>query len=76
MENTRETGHMLDIWFFVSLVLLCYGLILIGTGIYYLIIPYQKTVLAHLHPNLWWGGIMFLGGIIFLWVSWNGKKRG
>lgn len=74
MDEKQNSGHMLDIWFFAGMVLVCYGIILIGVGIYYLFNPYRSTVLAELHPNLWWGGIMFLSGLVLYWLSWKGRS--
>ncbi|HKJ68681.1 MAG TPA: sodium/solute symporter [bacterium] len=66
-ENNTDAG-MKPIWYFVGWVLLIMGAIIAVTGIYYLIVPTSgDTVLAELRPNLWWGGIMVLAGLIFLW---------
>jgi len=62
---------MLPVWFWVGIVLIVYGLIIIGSGIYYVLHP-PNTALSHLHPSLWWGGIMCASGIIFLIMG----KRG
>ena len=75
MENNQNAGRMLDIWFFSGLILVCYGLILMGVGIYYLYYPYHNTILSELHPNLWWGGIMFLSGLSLQWLSWRGRHN-
>lgn len=58
--------RMLSIWFFVGLILLVMGTIITLTGVYYLVKPSYTTVLAHLHPNLWWGLIMVIAGLLFL----------
>lgn len=58
---------MKPIWYFVGLILLIAGLILVGAGIYSLIYPTdEKKVLANLHPNLWWGVLMVIVGLIYL----------
>ena len=75
MERPKEDGHMLDIWFFVAVVLAVYGIILVSTGIYYVINPYERTVLSDLHPNLWWGAIMVLTGALFWWISFKGNNK-
>lgn len=58
--------RMLSIWFFVGLILLVMGTIVTGTGVYFLFRPNYGTVLGHLHPNLWWGLIMVIAGLLFL----------
>ncbi len=56
---------MKPIWYFVGLILLITGGIIFATGIYYLIIPPDtKTVLWEIHPNIWWGLIMIIFGLI------------
>ncbi len=64
---------MKPIWYFVGLFLSTVGIIVLATGIYYLFDPAaQGTVLAHLHPSLWWGAVITVGGVVFLLA--NRKK--
>ena len=74
-DATRTYGRMLDIWFFVGIILSVYGGIIAVTGVYSLFRPLSQTVLGYLHPDLWWGGIMILGGIIFLRVSHRIRQK-
>jgi len=54
---------MLPVWFFIGLILLIYGIIITANGILDLSHP-PATVLANLHPAIWWGGLlMVIGGI-------------
>ncbi|MCU7489975.1 MAG: hypothetical protein ACM3UR_06115 [Bacteroidota bacterium] len=63
---------MKPIWFFVGLLLTALGLIIIAVGVYYIFNPgLNRTVLAGLHPNLWWGGIMLIAGILFIMTNKN-----
>ncbi len=65
---------MKPIWYFVGLLLLSMGAIIMIAGIYQVLNPPpHQTVLADLHPSLWWGGVMTLSGLIFLLT--NKKKR-
>jgi len=59
-------NRILSIWFFVGLMLSVYGAIITFTGIYFIFHPQNRTALANLNPNLWWGMIMFVFGLIFL----------
>jgi hypothetical protein len=65
---TTEMKKMRPIWFFVGLMLLAMGAVIAVTGIYYYFNPGSvKTVMADLHPNIWWGMVMVVaGGILFL----------
>jgi divalent metal cation (Fe/Co/Zn/Cd) transporter len=64
---------MKPIWYFVGLILLVMGGIILLTGIYQLINPPERTtVLSNIHPNIWWGAVMLLiGGILF----WKTRKQ-
>jgi divalent metal cation (Fe/Co/Zn/Cd) transporter len=60
--------QMKPIWYFVGLILLVIGGLIFLSGLYQLINPpTATTVLAELHPNLWWGVIMIVfGGVMYL----------
>lgn len=58
---------MKPIWYFVGLILFAMGLVLFINGIYYLINPNgSQTVLKNLHPDVWWGGLMIIVGLIYI----------
>lgn len=59
---------MKPIWFFVGLILMVMGTIIFLNGIYLIINPPAvKTVLADIHPDIWWGAVMaLLGGFMFI----------
>ncbi|MCL5027831.1 MAG: hypothetical protein M1480_02295 [Bacteroidetes bacterium] len=58
---------MKPIWYFVGLILFIMGIIIEVNGIYFLINPpVDKKVLANIHPDVWWGGIMIIVGIIYI----------
>lgn len=65
-----ETRKMKPIWYFVGLMLLAMGAVVVGSGTYRYLNPgTAKTVLADLHPDLWWGAVMIVAGAIFLLVN-------
>ncbi|MFA6599217.1 MAG: hypothetical protein WCS69_15955 [Ignavibacteriaceae bacterium] len=54
---------MKPIWFFVGLILLVIGGLIMLNGIYLLIDPPQRvTVLSEIHPDIWWGALMAVFG--------------
>jgi hypothetical protein len=60
-----QTG-MKSIWYFVGLVLMTMGGLLLIAGVLDLISPpVRVTVLAGLHTSLWWGLLMVVVGLIF-----------
>jgi hypothetical protein len=60
--------EMKPIWYFVGLILLVTGALILCSGLYQIFNPpIIKTVLAETRPNLWWGAFMILfGGAMFL----------
>jgi hypothetical protein len=64
---------MKPIWYFVGLFLTATGAIVLASGLYDLVNPpVQKTVLAELHPGVWWGAVILFSGVLFYLV--NRKK--
>jgi hypothetical protein len=58
---------MRPIWFFVGLILAVMGGIIFATGLYDLLAGVEpRTVLARLHPAVWWGGLMVIAGLLFI----------
>ncbi len=65
-----KTVHMKPIWYFVGLMLLSMGGIILLTGLYlYFFGIDYRTVFAALHPNLWWGTVMIVAGALFLLLN-------
>lgn len=70
-----EEKNMKSIWYLVGLMLLGIGAIVFISGIYYYLNPNQgRTVLTHLHPSLWWGGIMVAAGLVFVLTHRNARR--
>jgi hypothetical protein len=64
---------MKPIWYFVGLFLMIMGVLVLGNGIYdFLFPPEHTTVLAELHPGIWWGGVILAVGALYYWL--NRKK--
>jgi len=65
--------HIIPVWFFVGVLLLIYGVLITATGI----IEYSNppaTVLANLHPAIWWGAILTVIGGIYTYMFWPRKS--
>jgi hypothetical protein len=55
--------QMKPIWYFVGLILSAMGSVILLSGLYQLIVPpATTTVLADIHPNIWWGALMTVFG--------------
>jgi len=55
-----------SIWYFVGLILSIYGAIILLMGLFG---TQANTVLAETRPAIWWGAIMTVFGVIFLYVG-------
>ena len=65
-----ETKKMKPIWYFVGLMLSAMGLVVLISGIVnYSDTQVAKTVLSDLHPALWWGVVMIVSGLVFLFAN-------
>ncbi len=61
---------MKPIWYFVGILLLVLGVLVLGAGLYGLMSQEpHRTVLAELHPRVWWGAIMTVAGALFLFFN-------
>jgi hypothetical protein len=67
-EHARLEAQMLDIWFFVGVALLIYGIMIGCAGIYYISNP-APVVLTELNPSLWWGAILTVIGAVYIITS-------
>ncbi len=64
---SEATPKMKPIWFFVGVILLVLGAVILGTGIYDLVRGVESgKVLARLHPAVWWGGLKTAVGLLFV----------
>jgi hypothetical protein len=62
-----ENRHFISIWLFIGSLLLVYGLLILGSGIYELSHPPEKTLaLAEYHAPIWWGGLLIAVGVVYI----------
>ena len=59
--------HMVPVWFFVGVILLIYGVLILATGLYEFSHP-PATVLAYLHPAIWWGALLTIVGGVYVYL--------
>ena len=64
--------HIIPVWFFVGLLFLVYGVLILGNGLAEWSHP-PDTVLAELHAPVWWGGLLIVLGGIYCVVFRPGK---
>lgn len=69
-----ETKDGISIWFFIGALLLVYGILIFGAGIYNIYLPQAKPVVLHeLHAAVWWGLFLVLFGGFYTWKFRPGK---
>ena len=58
---------LISIWFFIGAVLLLYGVIILGAGLFDLAAPGagHQVALAGLHARIWWGALLLGVGAIY-----------
>jgi hypothetical protein len=61
-------GSGSPIWFFIGVLLLIYGLMIFGYGVYeWNTGSYPPMVqLTNLHTPVWWGGVLALLGLFYV----------
>ena len=63
---SSEIPKMKSIWYFVGLMLLVMGGLVLLASVIELVSPSpRQTVLAEIHPGIWWGVVMIAAGTIF-----------
>jgi hypothetical protein len=59
-----EKHQIIPVWFFVGLLLLVYGFLILVSGLVEWSHP-PNTVLSELHAPVWWGGLLVVLGLIY-----------
>lgn len=69
-------GSKIAIWFFIGVLLLVYGVMIFGYGIYELAAgSYPAGVqLTNLHTPIWWGGTLLVIGVLYVVKFRPGKS--
>ena len=72
----KEPKEMKPIWYFVGLMLSAMGIVVLIAGIAnYLNPPVRVTILSGLHPELWWGMLMIIVGLIYFFANRHPKAE-
>ena len=60
----NEKREIIPVWFFVGILLLVYGLIILVSGLVRWSAQ-SNVVLANLHAPVWWGALLVVLGIVY-----------
>jgi hypothetical protein len=67
--------HSISVWFFIGALLAIYGVLILGSGIYELLVPLNHAVaMSQLHIGIWWGSGMLLFGAVYI-VRFRPKRK-
>jgi hypothetical protein len=73
-KKQQPVRVQIEIWFFIGALLGVYGLLILGTGVFHLFRPPLKQMaLAHLHPDIVWGILLTVIGLIYTVKFWPKK---
>jgi hypothetical protein len=68
------TKGSVSIWFFIGALLLVYGVLILGAGIYGLSHP-PAVQLAELHVGIWWGVLLVVLGAVYSYAFFPRRKN-
>jgi len=69
-----EDHQIIPVWFFVGLLLLIYGLLILVSGVTEWSHP-AGTVLSSLHAPVWWGALLIVVGAVYVSIFSPRKRR-
>jgi hypothetical protein len=70
-----QRSGMISIWFFIGVLLLAYGILILASGLWELSSPPEHpVVLANLHVGIWWGALMIILGGVYTFRFLPGRK--
>jgi hypothetical protein len=69
-----ERQRIIPVWFFVGLLVLTYGILILASGIREWSDP-PNVVLSNLHASVWWGGLLTIIGVVYVIAFRPGKSQ-
>lgn len=66
--------NLISIWFFIGVLVLIYGVIILGAALSGDPAKGRQVVLQELRVDLWWGSLMTLLGLIYA-IKFRPRKR-
>jgi len=63
-----------SIWYFIGLLILVYGILILGAGLGELSSP-SPVVMTELHVSIWWGALLIVIGLVYVYFFRPGRQR-
>jgi len=70
----QRRGETISIWFFIGLLILVYGVLILIAGVSELSSP-APVVMAELHVGIWWGALLIAIGLLYVALFRPGRQR-
>jgi hypothetical protein len=73
----HESRNLISIWFFIGVLLLIYGVTILGAGLMDSSPANGRAVvLAELHAQIWWGILLLIIGLVYTlkFAPWRRKQ--
>ena len=66
----------MSIWYFIGLLILVYGVLILGAGIAEFVSPpANPLILAELHAGVWWGALLVIIGGVYVYYLRPGRQQ-
>ena len=72
MPPDKTLNKAISIWFFIGLLILTYGVLILGAGLVELSAP-SPVVMAELHIGIWWGAFLIVIGAAYVYFFRPGR---
>jgi len=69
-----EKHSIIPVWFFVGILFLAYGVLILGSGLAEWSHP-PNTVLSELHAPVWWGALLIVLGVVYCGAFRPGRDK-
>ena len=67
MRYSDASSGLISIWYFIGILLLIYGVLITGSGLYEFVSPPERepSCSPSCTPRVWWGAILLVLGAVY-----------
>jgi len=70
-----EKHNIIPVWFFVGVLFLVYGVLILGSGLAEWSHPPAEVHLSELHAPVWWGILLIVLGVVYCGTFRPGRNK-